>query len=79
MPHFLECSVPSIRYLRGEARENHAINIDLCKKIRKVQVRWYPDNQGKPAIAFDGCDAEWAFDTENERDAEYARIIGFNP
>jgi hypothetical protein len=75
MAKFIECSIPSIKYLRGETVVNHAVNLDLCQKIRKTRLSWYPDNTGKPAIDFDGCDAKWTFNTEAERDGEYSRLV----
>lgn len=75
MPHFIECSVPSIAYLRGETVTNSPVNLDLCKQIRRTKLAWYPDNGGRPAIRFEGCDAEWAYNTEAEREADFARII----
>lgn len=75
MAHFIKCSTPDITYLRGETVMNHAVNIDLCTKLRKSKLNWYPDNAGRSAIDFDGCDTKWAFETPAERDAEYDRII----
>lgn len=75
MPHFIECSIPSIVYLRGETRHNHPVNLDLCKSIHKSKMSWYPDNVGKPSIMFDGADVEWAFDNADDRDSQFARII----
>lgn len=75
MATFIECSVPSIVYRRGQTVENHTVNLDLCQRLRKSKLAWYPDNEGLPAIDFDGCDTKWAFKTEAERDAEYSRIV----
>lgn len=75
MAHFLQCSTPDITYLRGEKVVNHPVNIDLCTKLRKSALRWYPDNAGRASIEFDGCDARWAFETTAQRDAEYDRIL----
>lgn len=79
MAKFIECTVPSIIYLRGIKVVNHAVNIDLCKRLRKSTLNWYPDNSGKPSIEFDGCDAQWAFDKDADRDDEYAKIIASHP
>lgn len=75
MATFIECSLPSVVYRRGETVTNHPVNIDLCTKVRKSRLNWYPDNVGLPAIDFDGCDAKWTFQTEAQRDAEYSLII----
>jgi len=75
MAKFVSCSVPEVIYRRGSSVVNHAVNLDLCRKIRKSRLNWYPDNVGLPAIDFDGCDAKWTFNNETERDAEYDRLI----
>jgi hypothetical protein len=75
MANFLECSVPSIEYLRGEIVKNDPVNLDRCKSIEKFQYRWYPDNTGKPAIKFKGCDVEWVYKSESQRDEDWQRII----
>lgn len=74
-PFFTQCSVPSIRYLRGQAIENLPINLSLCTAIKKFNFAWYPDNVGRPAIRFLGCDLEWVFDKDVDRDIEYDRIL----
>jgi len=74
-PHFLDCSVPNITYLQGQKYINQTVNLGLCTSIGKMQVKWYPDNQGKPGIFFVGCDVQWAFDSEKDRDAEYSKIV----
>jgi hypothetical protein len=75
MPQLIKCSVESIRYLRGETVCNLPVNIDLCKSIRKSKFSWYPDNKGKPSIQFLGCDQEWVFDRDKDRDSEFERIL----
>lgn len=74
MAKFVECSIPQVTYLRGDKITNHAVNIDLCKTVRKSRENWYPDNTGKPSIVFDGCDASWVYDKEDDRDADYTRL-----
>lgn len=77
MANFIECTIPSIVYLRGQVVINHAINIDLCTRLRKSTLNWYPDNTGKPSVEFDGCDAIWVFETVEQRDKEYSRVVYF--
>ncbi|MBP2494967.1 hypothetical protein ABID82_007172 [Methylobacterium sp. PvP062] len=67
--------IPSITYLGGTVRENMPVNMGLVEAISKSRMRWYPDNEGKPSILFHGTKVEWAFDTEEDRDCEYARIM----
>ena len=75
MATFIRCSVPEITYLRGEKITNHPVNIDLCTSIRRDRHSWYPDNEGKPSIEFDGCNARWVYDRDADRDADYERIV----
>lgn len=75
MPYFLESTVPQISYLRGDKITNHPVNLNICQSIRKSRLHWYPDNIGKASIVFVGCDTEWAFNSDIDRDAEYNRIV----
>ena len=74
-PWFVECSVPSVRYLRGETVNNNPVNISLCTSIRKGQYRWYPDNEGLPSIVFDGCEVKWVYNSAKERDLDFENIV----
>ena len=78
LANFIECSTPHITYLRGERIINDAVNIDLCTSIRKSKTKWYPDNTGMPSITFEGCGVTWAYNTEQERDAQLAEIVEAN-
>ena len=49
MATFVECFVPSIIYRRGEAVINHAVNIDLCTKIRKT-IKLVPGQRERLAV-----------------------------
>lgn len=75
-PYFITCYVESIIYRRGEKVVNKPVNLSLCKNISKTKYAWYPDNIGKPAITFDGCDTEWVYDKESDRDSDFLRITG---
>lgn len=79
MPYLIECTTPEITYLRGNTVVNKVVNLDLCKNLYKSTLNWYPDNVGKPAITFDGCDVQWVFNTDKDRDAEFSRIIDAQP
>jgi hypothetical protein len=72
-PFFVKCSVESTRY-RGHARANNPVNLSLCNSIKKSRLRWYPDNDGIASIVFEGCDIEWAYNSESTRDADFDRI-----
>ena len=75
MPFFISCSVPKVKYLRGEYIYNKPINLSLCKSISKTQTNWYPDNTGLPSITFHGCNQEWAYNNKEEREIDYLKII----
>lgn len=79
MPFFIECSVPEVTYLRGEVISNPAVNLTLCIAIRRERYAWYPDNEGLPSIEFflsgHREPVRWIFGTEDERNAEYVRIV----
>ena len=72
---FVTSSIEGVKYMRGEFVKNYPVNLSLCKSIRKSKLAWYPDNTGKPAIAFDGCDIEWVYDSVEDRDREYNKLI----
>lgn len=74
IPLFITCSVESIDYRRGVVT-NKPVNLSLCKSVEKVKYAWYPDNEGKPAIRFNGCDVEWVYHYASERDADFQKII----
>ena len=74
MPYFVKCSIESIRYMRGKIVKNRPVNLALCKSIGKGKFAWYPDNTGQPSIVFDGCDVEWAYNDEEERDSDFERL-----
>lgn len=75
MAKFVTCSTPKRKYRSSEI-VNHAVNIDLCQRVEKARVAWYPDNVGIPSIRFVGCGTEWSYMSDAERDADYDRIIG---
>jgi hypothetical protein len=76
MAEFIECTVPVCTY-RGRGLPNEPVNLARCTALSRTVVRWYPNNEGLPAIHFKGCDETWAFPTAAEREAEWARIIAY--
>jgi hypothetical protein len=75
-PFFAKCSLESFQYMRGEVVENKPVNLSLCKSIKKGKFAWYPDNEGKPSILFNGCGVEWAYHSKQDRDDDFERIAG---
>jgi len=74
-PFFISCSIEKVRYMRGEFIYNHPINLSLCISISKSNYSWYPDNIGKPSIKLNGCDQEWVYNNEEEREIDYLKIV----
>jgi hypothetical protein len=73
---FIKPKIEQVRYRQYDLK-NNPVNIDLCKELVKSTYAHYPDNEGIPSIIFKGCDAEWKFIDEKDRDEEYERIILF--
>jgi len=74
-PLFVKCSRPEVTY-RGERIVNRPVNISLCKSVSKDRVKWYPDNKGLPSMRLHGCDTEWVYPYEEERDRDYELVAG---
>lgn len=57
--------------------QNNPINIELVTQVEKIQERYYPDNEGTPAIRFHGIDKTWVYgqDQAEQRDADYDSIV----
>lgn len=68
------CSIDNICYKR-EIIENKIVNLNLCKNISKSNYAWYPDNEGKPSIKFNGCEVEWVYQNIKDRDSDYNKLI----
>lgn len=79
MIRFVVSEIAEITYLWGEKIKNRPVNIGLCTSITKSRENWYPDNVGKPSMIFKGCNAQWVFDNEQDRDKEYERILSLFP
>ena len=73
MPYFITCTNKATEY-RSDVIVNHPVNLGLRKSIRKSTLKWYPDNTGVPSIIFSGCDTEWAFSSDKDRDTEFEKI-----
>jgi hypothetical protein len=73
-PYFLEPIHNVVKYGKYDI-VNHIVNISLCKGIEKFQEKYYPDNEGIPALKFKGCDIRWIFPNKNERQKEINRIL----
>lgn len=71
--HFIQCVRSEITY-RHSPVQNNPVNLALCKSIQKGRLIWYPDNEGLPTIKFNGCDTEWTFYKDEERDLEFEKI-----
>ena len=72
---FISSSVEGIHYMKGEFVENYPVNLNICKSIKKSRFAWYPDNIGRPAISFVGCDVQWVYDNTEDRDNEWNQLV----
>ena len=73
-PFFTVCATESIRYQNTDF-QNWPINLSLCMHIQKDKYSIYPDNVGRPAIKFIGCELSWIYNTEKDRDEDFDRIV----
>ena len=73
-PFFIKCSLGSFKYRQDQRVVNNPVNLSLCTSIYKSKFAWYPDNEGKPAISFSGCNVEWAYNDETSRDTDFEKI-----
>ena len=71
MATFIECDVKEVevRFL-DETMKNRPVNIDLCQKMKKEI--FYAK---VPTIVFVGCDENWVFNSTEERDKQYDKIL----
>jgi hypothetical protein len=76
---FLNCSVESIKYMRGKTVHNYPVCVTQIQWMKKSIYSWYPDNKGKPSIVFKLVEdaVEWAFNNEEERNNEYQRLLEY--
>ena len=76
--HFFKCANVSILHY-GHERENIAVNLSLVFSIRKSRLRWSHAPDYKPSLCFYNQDnnlvVEWAYQTEEQRDEDFERIM----
>lgn len=73
-PYFVAPAAEVVRY-RGRNVMNHPVNLSLCQSLQKARYAHYPDNVGIPSIKFIGCDVEWVYSEEEQRHADFERLI----
>lgn len=72
VPVLVPCSIPIYTDTRyHEPAENSPVNISICHGIRKPKSK----TQDQFSMHFIGTDVYWNFNTEEDRDREYERII----
>ena len=76
MAKFIKCSCEHTQYRSSEIL-NSPVNIELVTQVEKTIVRYYPDNEGTPAIKFHGIDKEWIYAKfqGKQRDLDYESIV----
>lgn len=76
MAKFIRCSCEETEY-RGNKIHNNPINIEFVTQVKKIQQRYYPDNEGTPAIEFSGIDTKWVYSKNQlkQRDIDYENIV----
>lgn len=68
------CTFPSVIYA-GIAWINQDVTTTFKASIECRVFYWYPDTKGRPSIIFRNCGIEWIFDTEEDRDSEYQKLL----
>lgn len=73
---FIKCSCEDAEY-KGHKMGNYPININLVTQVNKFQEKYYPDNEGTPAIYFHGIDKKWIYakNQKEQRDNDYEKIL----
>jgi hypothetical protein len=76
MKVFFQPSVESVKY-KDTDNFNQPVNLWLVETFFKSKFAHYPDNDGKPSICliFHDVRVEWVYNTEEERDHDYARLL----
>ena len=76
---FIRCSCENTRYCNYD-QKNSPININLVSGVEKFREKYYPDNEGTPAICFKGIETKWIYakDEEKQRDIDYDNIMNNN-
>lgn len=71
---FIIPSVLKVEFDRN-TRDNCPVNLSFCKYIEKTSLCLGRDRKMYPSIEFYGTSATWAYNTIEERDQDYNRII----
>jgi hypothetical protein len=76
MANFVKCSCENAEY-KCYTMLNSPVNIDLVTQVERFMEKYYPDNEGTPAIHFHGIDKKWIYGKwqVKQRDEDYDRIV----
>lgn len=75
MNQFIKPPYENVRHFKYEKHKNNPVNLANVNGIEKMQLRYYPDNEGVTGISFLGTETEsledgivWVFNSKQERD-----------
>lgn len=81
MIYLSKCSIDNIQK-NDFIKENHPINLNLCKTLYKSIYQNHEHNFNKPSIIFEMIGEQqhysiiqWIYNTVEERDIDYHRLI----
>lgn len=81
MNQFIKPPYENVRHFKYEKHKNNPVNLANVNGIKKMQLRYYPDNEGVTGISFLGTETEsledgitWIFHNVKERDICFQRI-----
>lgn len=81
MNQFIKPPYENVRHFKYENHKNNPVNLANVNGIEKMQLRYYPDNDGIAGISFLGTETEsledgivWVFNNKQERDDYFEAI-----
>jgi hypothetical protein len=72
-PAFTRCSCESVRFSSEGIIYNPPINLAFCVAV--IKSEYIGISFSRPSIKFTGCDIEWVYKNEGDRDRDFIRIV----